>query len=161
MNLAKANKSKITLLIPLLLLLLLSFSAIYVILMGANVYKGIVSDSALNDSARISASYLEEQIHQNDTEEADIRLGKVDGLDALIIEKPINGKRYTSYTFCDNGSLQEALASPGVEIDRTMGSKVTSLKELKLAKLNSNQIQITCLDLNGNKAELIVTTRSN
>lgn len=158
MNLTPKNRLEIS--FPLLLLLLLSVCAIYVVLFAAGSYESIVAESSQNDSARTSAAYIEEQIHQNDTESSAITVGTLDDCDALIISKTINGRNYTSYTYCYDGSLREILAGPGLTPDASMGTEITDLKSMSIKEISASTLQFTCKDAGNRTITKTICIRS-
>ena len=145
---------------PLLLLLLLSVCAIYVVLYAADTYESITSESSINDSARTSAAYIEEQIHQNDNESSAITVGTLGDCETLIINKTINGKVYTSYTYCYEGYLREILAGPGLKPDPDMGTEITELESFSISTTSAGTLQISCTDARGRSSARIICTRS-
>ncbi|MBQ0005018.1 MAG: DUF4860 domain-containing protein [Clostridiales bacterium] len=145
---------------PLLLLLLLSLCAIYIVLFAADTFESIEAQASTSNSARTSAAYIEEQIHQNDTESSAISVGALGDCDALIINKTINGKAYTSYTYCYDGYLREILAGPGLHPDPDMGTEITNLKSLAIKECSAGTLEFSCTDIAKNSTTKTICIRS-
>ena len=67
------------------LLCVFAVTAVFVVIFGADVYKGISQRMQDNGNMRSSITYLSEKVRQNDS--GGVRLGAVGQSDALILDR--------------------------------------------------------------------------
>ena len=103
---SKSNVSVFTLmpvLFVLTLFLLLSFTAVSVILAGSTVYEGISDNMEQNYEKRVTLSYLTTKIRQNDCGNIDIE--EVNGINMLAIREDFWGMfEYVTYIYYDEAN---------------------------------------------------------
>ena len=78
------NKKKtgpIEFVFPILLFLIFTLSALFIILFAAQIYQKIVDDSSINYSANTAISYVSEKIRQGENEDG-IEVGSFQDCDA-------------------------------------------------------------------------------
>jgi hypothetical protein len=122
--------------------------ALFVVVLGANVYKGITENMTENYNVRTSILYITEKIRQNDTGgSVDIR--EVGGNDALVLTQEMEGKQYETWIFVDGGELCEVLVSQGTEVTPGFGQPIMELKELRLDYAGSSLLDVQVVDADG------------
>ena len=80
-------------------------SSLFLVLIGANVYKGIVADMDANNEMRASLSYVGNKVHAAGTD--GVQLQTFDGQKALVLSSAANGEDYKTYIYEYNGYLME------------------------------------------------------
>ena len=146
-------------LFPVALLFVFAVSAIAVLLFATNIYENSVESSGRNNTARTSIAYVTEKVHQSDNG-GRIKIGEIDGCDALIITQKISGKKYKTYIYAADGELRELFTASKFKASKDMGTGILKVSDFKLEKLKKGLIRITCTDGSGKTASAIVGVRS-
>ncbi len=124
--------------------------ALFVVVLGANVYKSITENMTSNYNMRTSVLYITEKIRQNDTGgSVDIR--EVGGNDALVLTQRMEDSEYETWIFVDNGSLCEVLVTPGFEVKPGFGRPIMELDELQLDYVSDNLLDVQVVDPQGDQ----------
>lgn len=144
---------------PVVLLFVFAISALVVTLFAANVYEGAVKDSARNDAARTSLSYVAEKIHSADKKDA-VSMGKFDGCNAIVIADEINGEKYNTYIYYHDGQLKELFAKDGADFAASNGSEIIEVSDFSIEKKADGIYRFTCTDKDGEEASSVVGVRS-
>ena len=103
------NKKKtgpIEFVFPILLFLIFTLSALFIILFAAQIYQKIVDDSSINYSANTAISYVSEKIRQGENKDG-IEVGSFQDCDALILHNHVKDVDYATYIYFYDGSLYE------------------------------------------------------
>ena len=143
---------------PVVLLLVFAVSALVVTLFAANVYQGTVESSSRNDTARTSLSYVTEKIHSADAS-GDVKLDTFDGRDAVVLTEEIDGEKYATYIYFDNGKIKELFAKADSEFTAENGTKIMDVKSFEMSKKKDRIYEFTCTDSDGEKASAIVSVK--
>lgn len=146
-------------LFPVVLLFVFAISALVVTLFAANVYEGTVKDSARNDSARTSLSYVAEKIHSADKKDA-VTIGEFDGCNAIVISDEINGEKYNTYIYYYDGQLKELFAKTGTDFSASNGSEIIEVSDFEIEKKADGIYRFTCTGKDGEEASTVVGVRS-
>ena len=108
--------------------------AFLLIMVGTNVYSHTAS--AMNDDyeKRIDISYVTETFH---------------GKTALIHKEMINGMRYLTYLYQENGALRELMVREGLDTTTMQGEKIVASKGFEIKQKGSLYDIKICM-MNGN-----------
>lgn len=153
------QKHMVDFLFPVALLFMFAVSAITVLLLATNIYRGTVQNSSMNDTTRTGLSYITEKIHRNDCDGA-VRLGSLQGKDALIIEQKYNDELYCTYIYTNGNELKELFIRGDAEASPEAGRTILQVRGLTMAQAGENLLQFTCVDENGQTSTALVSTRS-
>ena len=133
--------------------------ALFVVVQGADVYRGISADMDRNYQARTSVAYLTEKIRQNDVPGGVVIKNAGDG-DALVLVKNMDGERYETWIYTEGGSLREQTIAEGTELSAEAGQPVLDAGELKIEKLGDHLLQISVKNLSGERFDSVVAMKS-
>lgn len=133
--------------------------ALFVVVLGADVYKGISADMDQNDRARTSVAYLTEKMRQNDVP-GGVAVDRMGGGDALVLKKNVGGKRYETWIFAADGSLRELTVAEGTQPTAEAGQEILDAASLKVIREEGNLFKITVEDSSGNEFEGAVALKS-
>ena len=104
---AKEKKHVTELLFTVALFCVFLISAVFVIVIGANVYRNTQKASDANYGMRTSLSYIMEKIRQGDVN-GGISIGELnDGTPALLIASDYQDISYTTYIYSSGGEMKE------------------------------------------------------
>lgn len=123
--------------------------ALFVVVLGANVYKGISADMTRNFDARTSVAYLSEKIRQNDVQ-GGISVENVNGADALVLRREADGKTYETWVYVQDGWLSEVTVAQGTDVAQVGGEPVMELASMEISR-NGKLFSIGVEDMSGNR----------
>ncbi|MDL2237764.1 DUF4860 domain-containing protein [Christensenellaceae bacterium OttesenSCG-928-K19] len=132
--------------------------ALFVVVLGANVYQSISGVMTENYNVRSSISYLTEKIHQGDSH-GDIVIEKFGEGDALVLSQEIEGAVYETWIYLNEGSLTELMVPEGTEFDPESGQAIMELSDLVLESLDGRLFRITAVDVDGNNYDTMVSLK--
>ena len=159
MRLQTKHKHMIDFLFPVALFFVFALSSLTVVLLAAGIYQSTTEDSALNDTARTSLSYITEKIHQNDTKEM-VSLGTFDGCDALVLHQTYNDENYYTYIYAYENELKELFIKDGANATASDGKVILQVKDFSIEQVNDRLFKFQCVDKDDRTASVIVGLRS-
>lgn len=159
MRLQTKHKHMIDFLFPVALFFVFALSSLTVVLLAADIYQSTTEDSALNDTARTSLSYITEKIHQNDTKGM-VSLGTFDGCDALVLQQTYNDENYYTYIYAYENELKELFIKDGANATASDGKAILQVKDFSIELVNDQLLKFQCVDKNDRTASVIVGPRS-
>ena len=159
MRLQTKHKHMIDFLFPVALFFVFALSSLTVVLLAADIYQSTTEDSALNDTARTSLSYITEKIHQNDTKGM-VSLGTFDGCDALVLQQTYNDENYYTYIYAYENELKELFIKDGANATASDGKVILQVKDFSIEQVNDRLFKFQCVDKDDRTASVIVGLRS-
>lgn len=107
------------------ILLFLSFTmcALFVVLIGGQVYENIMARADGNFSGNVPFSYIANKVRQSDRYDA-VTVDTRAGVAALVLAQDVEGERYETLIYAMDGQLWELFARPEDNIPLTDGMKV-------------------------------------
>lgn len=105
--------------------------AFLLIMVGANVYSSTASAMNENYEKRIDISYVTEKIRQWDEAE-NLLIGKFHDKTALIHTEIVNGRRYFTYIYQENGALRELMVREGLDTRKMQGEEIIRAHGFKI-----------------------------
>ncbi len=123
--------------------------ALFVVVLGANVYKGISEDMTKNFDARTSVAYLSEKIRQNDVL-GGISVRDAGGMDALVLSQNAGGEVYETWVYVQDGWLREVTVSAGTDAIQMGGERVMELADMQIEQ-KDGLFDIEVEDVSGNR----------
>lgn len=158
----RSQQHTIDFLFPIALFFAFSATALVVLLLAANIYKNIVTDSDSGFTQTTALSYICEKIRQNDEQSsASISLTTFDGCDALALTQHYNEHSYTTYIYEDSGALKELFIRSDAEATAASGTSILKIKKLKMDELTCGTYKFTCTSEDGSSDSVIISTRSH
>lgn len=154
------NKKKtgpIEFVFPILLFLIFTLSALFIILFAAQIYQKIVDDSSINYSANTALSYVSEKIRQGENGDG-IEVGSFRDCDALILHNHVKDVDYATYLYFYDGALYEFMAESDRVQDMAVGTGTAILEvaDFTITEDDTHLISFTCTDESGNKSEAMI-----
>ena len=146
-------------LFPLILFFIFALLALFTILFSADIYSRITQHSTLENSAYAAVSYISQKIRRNDTG-GNIYLGKLNGIDALILEQEINGSVCDTYIYQYDNKLYELYAEKDAVVIPQSGQALIEIEQLTITAAADQLFYICCTDQNGNTEALYSAVRS-
>lgn len=158
----KSSQHAIDFLFSIALFFVFSATALVVLLLSANIYKGVVTDSKENFETGTALSYITEKIHQNDEAGTNnIYLCKFDGCDALAIAQDYNSVTYITYIYELDGELKEAFIQEGAAVSATSGTTIMMLDNITFSQVADDLLYVSCVPVDGSSASTLINIHSN
>ena len=155
----KQDKHIIDVLFVIGLFCLFALSSIFLITIGANIYRKTVSHMNENFNTRTSLSYVTEKIRQAD-ESGAISLGTLDGNPTLILSSKTDDTIYHTYIYEYQGMLKELLERSDVSLQASAGQDIMDVEKFEMVKVNGHLLQCT-LKMHGEDAvNIYISIRS-
>jgi hypothetical protein len=127
-------------LFTLLVFCLFSVCSLFLVLIGANVYRGIVGDMNANNETRASLSYVSNKVHAAGTGETSLQT--INGKQALVISAQYNGEAYRTYIYEHNGYLMELFTRADNPFTPGDGDKITAISGFQMTQ-NGNSLNLS------------------
>ncbi len=157
----KNYQHAIDFLFPIALFFVFSASAVVALLLAANIYQGIVSDSAIQFEQSTALSYLTTKIHQNDTGgDSQIYLTTFDGYDALAIEQTFEDTSFITYIYERDGELKELFLQKGAAVSSKSGTTLMKIEGLTMEAFDNGLFHFTCTSEDGQSDSVMVSLQS-
>ena len=155
----KNRSNIIDMLFVLSLFCVFAVTALLVVILGANVYKGISANMEDNYSARVSVSYITEKVRQNDTSDG-VEIRETEGGPALVLKQSADGYDYETWIYAQDGHLKEATIEAGQDLSGLYGENIMEVSGLRFEMLSSGLIRVTVADKDNNQYESMVHIKS-
>ncbi len=138
----------------LLLLLLFTFSAMLIAVLGSSVYRLILDRTDHTQDSRLVSAYLTQKIRQLNSA-GSLSVETRDGVPVLSLSEEVNGAKYDTLLYCMDGELRELLypedgdavsLSAGTEIMPLTSLSFTILEESDADTQDSSSVQSSASD---------------
>ena len=106
-------------------------SAIFLCLIGAEVYRNTADTMRHNYDQRTSVLYVAEKLRQNDIN-GSIRIDSVNGNDALVLVEKRSGRDFETWIFVQDRMLYEGVFAPGDEVDIALCQSIMPMNAMTL-----------------------------
>lgn len=148
-------------LFPIALFFVFSASALVALLLAANIYQSIVTDSAAQFEQGTSLSYVVSKIRQNDTGGTEkIYLSTFDGYDALTIEQTYADSSYVTYIYEADGELKEIFLQEGAEASAQSGTTIMEVDGFEMEEIDQGLFKFRCTAADGSQDSVIIGIQS-
>jgi hypothetical protein len=105
--------------------------ALFLCVIGAEVYRETAQTMQHNYDQRTSVLYVAEKLRQNDLESC-VRIDEVEGTGALVLTEKRSGQGYETWLFVQDQMLYEGLFAPGATIDVKLCQPIMPMEALTL-----------------------------
>jgi hypothetical protein len=127
----------------LLIFCLFAVCSLFLVLIGANVYRGIVRDMNANNETRSSLSYVSNKVRTADPK--DVSVEKVEDRTVLVIRSSYNHSEYKTYIYLNDGYLMEFFSKAENPFTLGDGDKITPVSSFSIEK-KDNQLNLSVSD---------------
>ena len=159
---SKKKTGPIEFVFPILLFMIFTLSALFIILFAAQIYQKVVDNSSINYSANTALSYVSEKIRQADAD-GGVEIGDFHNCDALVLHNEINDTDYVTYIYFYEGSLYEVMTEKSHinELSAGAGTAIIDVENFEISEDDNHLISFRCTDSAGNSssAMIAVTTK--
>lgn len=99
--------------------------ALFLVVIGARVYKSVVTVGDSNAAMRTGFCYISNKVRMNG--DGSVRLDERDGLSVLTLRSEISGAEYETRIYYSDGVLWEQFSPAGMGFDPADGEKIVAL----------------------------------
>ncbi len=128
---------------------LYTLSALFLAVIGANVYERNVAISEANYNIRTSALYVTEKARQSEALNR-IRVDSFNENDALVLSREVDGQIFETWIYVEDDFLSEVLVPAGTTLIPGIGQKIMPLAALDLSMETNGLLEISVTDLRDN-----------
>lgn len=150
------KKHTINLVFTIALLGIFALSALFVAVLGAQVYGRTAEKMDENYSSRTSLVYITEKIRQCPGK--DISIEDVEGNQALVLTQEIDGAKYESWIFEADHKLREVMVPAGTPVSAIDGQAIMDVNLFSLG-LEDDLLKIIVFDKNGGENTVMISVR--
>jgi len=129
------NAHSINTVFVLLVFCLFAVSSLFLVLIGANVYRSIVDKMDANNEMRSSLSYVSNKVRSADSR--DVSVESLGGQETLVIASEFNSEKYNTYIYQYNGYLMELFTKADNDFKAGDGDKITPVTTFTITKNES------------------------
>ena len=116
----------------LLIFCLFAVCSLFLVLIGANAYRGIVGQMDANNETRASLSYVANKVHAAGSGNTEVQT--IDGRQALVIVSHYNGEEYHTYIYEYDGSLMELFTKAQNPFSPGDGDTITEISAFQMSQ---------------------------
>ena len=116
----------------LLIFCLFTVCSLFLVLIGAKVYRGIVGQMDANNETRASLSYVANKVHAAGSGNAAVRT--IGGQRALVISSDYGGENYRTYIYEYKGSLMELFTKAEHPFTPGDGDIITEIPAFRMSQ---------------------------
>lgn len=136
----KSNRHIIDVLFVIGLFSIFALSAVFLITIGADIYRKTVTHMDENFNTRTSLAYLTEKLRQADHENR-ISLGSLEGHPSLILRSESGGTAYRTYIYEADGNLQELMMREDLTLSASAGQSILEVEDFSITLINSHLLK--------------------
>lgn len=148
------KKHSINLVFTLALLGIFALSALFVAVLGAQVYGRTADQMDDNYNSRTSLVYITEKIRQCPGK--DISIKEVGESQALVLAQEMDGEKYESWIFGADGKLREVMVPRGTTVNPIDGQDIMDINDFSL-ELDDGLLEICVYDNKGGESSVTIS----
>jgi hypothetical protein len=134
-----------------------ALAALFVAVMGAQVYAHSAEKMQANFDTRTSLVYIAEKVRQCPGENFDVK--QVDGLDALVLTERHKGQDYESWIYVYDEKMYELFIKSGDAVSPGDGQAIMDLKSMQI-DTDGRLLSITVENPAGDSDSLTLSRRT-
>ncbi|MDR1042541.1 MAG: DUF4860 domain-containing protein [Clostridiales Family XIII bacterium] len=152
------RKHIVNVMFTLLLLGVFALTAIFVAVLGAQVYRSSAEKMQANFDTRTSLVYISEKVRQSTGTNFEVR--DIGGQSALVItEEYDNGRTYETWMYVYDGKLHETTVVAGSGMEPGTGQAIMDMKSMDF-NVDGDLVKITSVNDAGDEESLTLSRRS-
>lgn len=130
-----------------LLICLFAGLSLFLVVLGAGVYRSVARTAAQNNELRATVSYVSGKIRARESTDS-LYVTELEGAPALAISTRYEDETYTTYIYCMDGALRELFMSEDAEVTAADGMPLCALSAF-VPEMNDGVCRITLTDARG------------
>ena len=138
---------------------LFAVTSLFLVMIGANVYKNTVKNTDQNNELRASLNYVVNKIRANDVK-GGVSVEEIDGYEVICLRRTYDGEDYCTYLYYDEGALKESFVDVSYGFHPDEGDEVVKTHGFAASQDASGAVTVTVTGEDGCKMNAVVTPRS-
>lgn len=126
--------------------------SLLLVVVGAKVYRNVVSTGRENTQTRAAFSYVANKIRMSTRFSGTLRLEEEDGMEVLVLETLTEG--YETRIFYHDGALRELYQSADMELIPEMGEKIVEVRDFRIEVTREGNLILHSVDSEGKERSL-------
>lgn len=143
MNKKHSGKTRLEIMLVMLMLILFSISAYTLVVATASSYEKNQTQMLTKDSLRLATSYIDSKIRQSDSKNIKIIDIPISDKKAISIEETIDGNVYQNIIYLKDDFLKELYVQKGTNLQDVEGFDIAQISDMNLEILKNNVISIS------------------
>lgn len=139
-------------LLTLLIYGIFALFSLLLVVVGARVYRNIVSTGNANTQVRSSFSYVANKVRMSTRAAGTVRLEERDGIEVLVLESAVEG--YENRIYYYDGALREAYQAAEQPFSPELGEKLMEIPEFRIEETEAGHLVMSTTDGDGNQRSL-------
>lgn len=131
--------------------------ATMMVLLSAQLYRGIVDQTDQHSAERILSSYVANVVRSGD-ESGMVEIDTRDGIDMLVLGMDVDGERYETLIYCYEGTLRELFTSAEQEFEPDYGEIICNAQAFQPVMQNG-LLEMSLTDDLGQQNTLYIALR--
>lgn len=127
------------------------------VLLSAQMYRGVIDRSEQNSAHRILTSYVSNAVRGRD-EAGCVYTDRRGGEDVLVLATEADGEIYETLIYCHDGMLREIFAAAGQEFDPEYGEIICGAQSFE-ARIDGGLLTAEMTDGGGGSARIEIALR--
>lgn len=128
------------------------FFLMLLLVFSVRVYQASLSGLEYNRGLGTSSAYVTQKVHQHQTANG-IWLDEIEGHPALCLLDTIEGDRFITYIYLEDGHLKELFTREGSAAAAMMGSVIADLEKFECSLSEDHWLRIKMADKKGRQTE--------
>ena len=128
------------------------------VLLSAQMYRGVVGKTEQNSSYRILTSYVSNAVRGSDVRNG-IFADEGNGTDMLVLASDIDGAAYETLIYCHDGMLRELFTDAGQEFAPEYGEIICEAQSFE-ARIENGLLSVWMTDGAGDSVSIDIALRS-
>lgn len=136
-----------------------ALSAIFLISIGADIYRKTVTHMESNFNSRTTFAYVTEKVRQSDISGA-VTVGELDDLPALLLTEKQGDTEYITYLYEHEGFLKELMVRKDTPLGPSAGQEIVEITEFNLEQISDRLFSFSITTNNGESCNLYVSIKT-
>lgn len=126
--------------------------ALFLAVIGADIYRQGVQSAKSNYNIRTSILYLTEKVRANDTA-GGVAVRHIGGQSALVLNTQMDGEDYETWIYMEDGYLCEVLLEKGGQVTNGIGQEIMQISDIVFELEEDRLLLIDVTDIDGQTAD--------
>lgn len=156
-NIGTPHRHMISQVFVFVLLAMFAVLSTMMVLLSAQLYRGIVNQTEQHSAGRILSNYVSNVVRANDSKDM-ISVDERNGVDMLVMGWETEGQLYETMVYCHEGTLRELFASAEQEFHPEYGEIIGDAQAF-LPEMKDGLLEIHLTDGSGQEDTLYIALR--
>lgn len=128
--------------------------SLFLVVIGANVYRDVVTVGDENTAVRATFSYVANKVRMNGGDPGEVRLEQREGVSVLVLPRTVGTEEYETLIYCYDGVLKEYFGKAGQDFAPGAGEKIVNVREFVLEEDGPGMLCLSALEEDGTRRSM-------